>query len=63
MGLDRKFSQEYPVHAGDPQGSILSSMTFLLYIIGFSDDAIFNIVIYADYTTVNPKCEQASDFW
>ena len=50
MVLDGKSSQEYPVNAGAPQGSIL-------------DDVICDIAIYADDTTLYSKCDQASDLW
>ena len=58
MVLDGKSSQEYPVNAGLPQGSILGPTLFLLYI----NDLPGN-VIYADDITLYSKFEQASDLW
>ena len=63
MVLDGKFSQEYPLSAGIPQGSILCPTYLLLYIDGLSDDVIYNIGIYADDTTLYSKCDQVSDLW
>ena len=61
--LDGKSSQEYPVNAGVPQGSILDPTLFLLYIDDLPDDVICNIAIYADDTSLYSKCDQASDLW
>ena len=61
--LDGKSSQEYPVNVGVPQGSILGHTLFLLYINDLHDDAICDISIYADDTTLCSKCDRASDLW
>ena len=61
--LDGKSSQEYPVNAGVPQGSILGPALFLLYINDLSDDVICDIAIYADETTLYYKCDQSYDLW
>ena len=63
MVLDGKSSQEYPVTAGAPQGSVLSPTLFLPYINDLPDDVICNIAIYADDPALYSKCDQASDLW
>ena len=62
MVLDGTSSQEYLINAGVPQGSILGPTLFLLYIHDLPD-VIYDIAIYADYTTLYSKCNQASDLW
>ena len=52
---DGKSSQEYSVNAGVPQGSILGSTLFLLYINDLRDNVICDIAIYTDDTTLYSK--------
>ena len=61
--LDGKFSQEYPVNAAVPQGSILGPTRYLLYINDLPDSVIYDIAIYADDATLYSKCDRVSDLW
>ena len=61
--LDGKSSEEYPVNAVIPQGSILGCTLFLLYINDLPDHFICAIAIYDGDTTLYCKCDQASDLW
>ena len=61
--LNGKSSQEYPVNAGVPQGTILGLTLFLLYINDLPDYVNYNIAIYADDTTLFSECDQACDLW
>ena len=61
VALDGKSSQEYPVNAGVPQGSIFGATLFLLHINELSDDVICKVNIYADNATLYSKYDQACD--
>ena len=61
--LDGKSSQEYPVNAGVPQGSILGPTLFLLYINDLPEDVICDIANYPDDAILYSKCDRASDLW
>ena len=63
MVLDGKFSEEYPVNAGVPEGSILGLRRFQLYTNDLPDDVLSDIGIYVDDTALYCKCDQASDMW
>ena len=63
MVLNGTCSQEYPVKAGVPQGSIFGPTLFLLYINDLPDDVICDIAIYADDTTLYSRCDRTSDLW
>ena len=60
MVLDGESSQQYPVNAGEPWGSIFGPTLVLLYINDLPD-VTGDIAIYADDTTFYSKCYQASD--
>ena len=59
--LDGNSSQEHPVNAGVPRGSILGPTLSLLYIKDLSDDVICDIAIYADDTTLYSICDRECD--
>ena len=63
MVLDGKSSQEFPVNARVPQGSILDPTLFLVYINDLPNDVICDIAIYTNNTTLYSKCDQASHLW
>ena len=58
--LDGKSSQEYPVNAGVPEGSILGPTFFVQYINDLPD-LISNIAICADDTNFYSKFDQTSE--
>ena len=63
MVLDGKTSQEKPVSAGVPRGSILGPAFSLQYSNDHADDVTCDIAIYADDTALYSKCDQAFGLW
>ena len=63
MRSDGKSSQEYPVNAEVPHGSIRGSTLFLLHNNDLPDDVICNSAIYADDTNLYSKSDWASGLW
>ena len=53
--MEKMSSQEYPLNAGVPQGSIFGHAFFLLYINDFPDNVLCDI--YADDTSLYSKCD------
>ena len=52
-GFDRDIADR--VYPGVPEGSIFGSTLFPIYMDDIPDDVIFNIVNYADHTTLYSK--------
>ena len=61
MVLDGKTSQEYPVNAGVPQGSILFPTLFLPHISSLPNDVTCNIAIYDQASDFRQQLELASE--
>ena len=61
MVLGGKTSQECPVNAGSRQSSILGSTLFLIYTNDLPDDAICDIAIYFDDTTLWQQLELVTE--
>ena len=65
MVLNELSSQKYLINAGVPQDSFLGPTLFLLYICinDLPDNAICDIVIYADDIALYSMCDQTFDLW
>ena len=59
--MDGEFSSWKPVLSGVPQGSVLATILFLVYINDLEEGVTCNILTFADYTKLFRKTKEIGD--